>query len=221
MGKMFIVAFEILLSRKKLLFIGALPAVLTLLFTIFGGAYLWSIAFVNFGMVLKFFATGFSILFLWLSMGNVCLLMVEDIIVDECQAREWGSIRVPSRGMSARRVFKNIFFSVLLAFTGVLLAVLSFLPFLTPICLLISALFISFNFTNAFLSRLEPNNRKRLRRFLTSWFSYWILGVVLYLMLFFPLLNIFMLGYAQILATLVSMRIERFDLASGSKAFSS
>jgi hypothetical protein len=156
--------------------------------------------------------TGFAVFFLFLAFGNVTLLLVEDLIVDECQKKEWGSVRVEAGGFSLARVFRYIFFSIFLAATGVILTLLSFIPWVAPICLILSALFVSFNFTSAFLSRIEPDNRKRTQRFLRSWFRYWVLGIILYGLLLFPLLNVFLLGYAQILATLWAMRIERFDL---------
>ncbi len=66
----------------------------------------------------------------------------------------------------------------------------------------------SYSFLSTIYARREESYRGRLRLFFLRPVSNCLLGIFLNFLLFVPIVNVFLLGYAQILATLVYLRRE-------------
>ena len=152
-------------------------------------------------MMLAFLAT-------WLLFGNLSLLIVEDKIIDECQKTYWGEIRLSSRPFQSSKLFREIRFSLFLAFMIVLLSLLSFIPGFALIAFVLLAWINAYSFLSCLYSRKTDSILQRLQLFFHDAIPNLFLGIMLSLLLFVPVLNVFLLGYAQILASLVFFKRE-------------
>jgi uncharacterized protein involved in cysteine biosynthesis len=201
-------AAKLLFTRPKLFFFALFPGIFT--FAASAGAVYLLWAFVLQGMTLwlsvPFMMMGF--LLAWLLFGNLSLLPVEDAIIDECQKAQVGEIRFRSPGMSFRRVGREAIFSVVLAVAGIIFFFLSFVPLLGFFSFLFAAWLTAYGFLGSLYARQNENLAERLRRFFRDGLANFFLGAFVGALLFVPIVNVFLLGYAQILASLVFLRRE-------------
>lgn len=196
------------LLRPKLLALGFFPGAFTfglasiIVYSIWNlllnGATLWVAIPV---MMLAFLAT-------WLIFGNLSLLIVEDKIIDECQKNYWGEIRLAAKPTQASRLFREIRFSFFLACLIVLLSIMSFIPGFAIIAFLLLAWINAYSFLSSLYSRKTDSILQRLKLFSHDAIPNLALGIMLSFLLFVPVLNVFLLGYAQILASLVFFQRE-------------
>lgn len=202
-------AAKLQFTRPKLFFLGLFPGIFT--FALSAGAVylLWAMALQDLTLWLSvpFMMMGF--LLSWLLFGNISLLPVEDAIVDECQRALWGEVRVPSSGMSFRRVGREAVYSLFLAIVAVLFFFLSFIPLIGLVSFLFAAWMTAYGFLSPLYSRKEERLKPRLRLFFQDGIANFFLGAFIGLLLFVPVVNVFLLGYAQILASLVYLRREQ------------
>ncbi|NUM89311.1 MAG: EI24 domain-containing protein [Bdellovibrionales bacterium] len=142
----------------------------------------------------------------WLLLGNIALVPVEDAIVDRVQVLELGSVRYAPPGFSLARLGREFLFSLGVAVVGVLVLILGWIPGVGAVTFLFAALLTSYSFLTTPYARVAATAGERLRAFGRDVPSNLLLGLLLNVLLFVPLVNVFLLGYALILSTLVFLR---------------
>jgi hypothetical protein len=198
-------ALRLLFTRPKLFALGLFPGLFTTAASI-GLVYaLWSRLLDGRSPWLVAPALLLSLLLLWLVIGKLALLPVEDAIVDECQKALWGEVRLPSPPLSLRRLAQEALISVAVAAAALGLA---FLPFLAPFAFVFTAWVAAYSFLATIYARRVGSANGRLTLFFGHPVSNFLLGAFLNFLLFVPVLNVFLLGYAQVLAALLYFRRE-------------
>ena len=199
-------ALRILLGSRALFFLAFLPGVITLTVTSIAIYALWKLwlvdlsAWISYPLVAVFFPV------LWIVFGNLALAPVEDQIIDRVQLSLWEEVRVPSRDFMLARlgqelgqsIFISVFFAFLLIFT--------LIPGMAILSYLFAAWATSWNFLVSVYNRKHVARADKLREFFGNIVGNTMLGMFLNLLLFIPVLNVWLLGYALILATLLEMK---------------
>lgn len=144
----------------------------------------------------------------WLLIGNLSLLFVEDKIIDECQKIYLGEVRLHPPKFQISRVVRELKYSIFVAAISIVLFAISFIPALGIISFVLLAWLTAYGFLSSLYSRKTEHVSKRMKMFFADGASNLALGVFLNFLLFVPVLNVFLLGYAQILATLVFCQRE-------------
>lgn len=201
-------AVKLLFTRKRLLAFAFFPGVFTFFLSSVAIYLLWEFALQATSLWISLPAMIFAFVAAWLLFGNLSLLPVEDFIVDECQRAVWGEVRLPGPKMSVRRVLRELRYSVFLLAALVIFSLVSFLPFLGVVGFFLAAWLTAYGFLSSLYARKTESGGARLELFFRHCFSNFLLGALINVMLFVPVLNVFLLGYAQILATLVFLRRE-------------
>lgn len=200
------------------------PKVLALAF--FPGAFTFAVSIgVVYGVWTKFLAyTSLLIslpvmmlvfLLTWLFVGKLSLVPVEDLLIDECQKRVWGEVRLKGLPFGVGRFTRELIFSGLVAGAGLFFFILSFIPFLAPANLIVAGWLSAYGFLAPLYERKQAGRTEgRIALFFEHAPGNLILGMSLNVLLFVPVVNVFLLGYAQILATLVFLRRESAALSA-------
>jgi uncharacterized protein involved in cysteine biosynthesis len=199
-------AARLFFTRPKLFFLGLFPGIFTFAASAAGVYFLWELTLQNTTLWLSIPVMMLGFLLSWLIVGNLSLIPVEDSIVDECQRAIWGEVRVPARPMSIRRILREAGYSLFLALTAIALFFLSFLPLVGLVSFVLAAWMSAYGFLSSLYARREDQLPARIRLFFGDAFGNFLLGIAVNCLLFVPVLNVFLLGYAQILSTLVFMR---------------
>lgn len=202
-------AAKILFSRPKLLLLGFFPGAFTFLLSAGSVYLLWATLLQESSLWISVPAMMLGFLLSWLLFGNLSLLPVEDAIIDECQRAIWGEVRVPSPPWGLRRVGRELGYSVFLALAVLFFFFLSFLPFMGPLNFLLASWITAYGFLSTLYARQADRVGGRLQLFFRQWAPNLALGIFINMFLFIPVLNVFLLGYAQILASLVFLRRAR------------
>lgn len=196
-------------SRPKLLVLGFLPGAITfaLASAIVYFAWEWFLQgyplWVSLGAMIALF------LLSWICIGGLSLAPLADWIVDECQRAHWGEVRLPAPNFRLGFLLRELFYSLVLFFFGIGLLILSLFPLFAPIAFVILAWLSAYNFLSPLYARKAGTASDRVREFFRNGLSNLILGMFLNLLLFLPIINVFLLGYAQVLAALLFLRRER------------
>jgi uncharacterized protein involved in cysteine biosynthesis len=201
-------AAQLQFTRPKLFALGLFPGLFTLVASI-GVVYaLWDnlLQGRSLWIVVPFLFV--SLLLLWLVIGKLALLPVEDAIVDECQRALWGEVRLPSPRLTLKRLVREGLVSTLVTVGSLGILVLSFVPVLTPFEFVFTCWIAAYSFLSTIYVRRVESARGRLTLFFGHPMGHFLLGAFLYFLLFVPVLNVFLLGYAQVLASLVYFHEE-------------
>ncbi len=142
----------------------------------------------------------------WISIGKLSLLPVEDFIIDEVQKAIWGEVRIPSPPFSIKRLTREAIYSLGLALLAILTLLMALIPIRAPIQFILIAWLSAYSFLTAIYARAHPKAGDRIRFFFSHPFSNFVLGAFLNILLFVPVLNVFLLGFSQILAALVHLK---------------
>lgn len=196
------------LFKPKLLALGFFPGAFTFLASAVLVYLAWSFAFASNSLWITIPVMALLFLVAWLFVGGLSLLLVEDKIIDECQKIYLGEVRYSSPRFSWQRLFRELRYSLFIVLLASILVILSFLPLLGSISFLLTGGLTAYSFLSTVFARKESFVSGRLSLFFRDFFSNLLLGVFLNFLLFVPILNVFLLGYAQILATLVFLRRE-------------
>lgn len=208
-------AARLLFTRPKLFFLGLFPGIFTFILSASAVYLLWATLLQGMSLWLSipFMMMGF--LLSWLLFGNISLLPVEDAIIDECQRAVLGDVAIRSPGMSFRRIGREALYSALLAFMAILFFLIALLPILNVVGFVFAAWLTAYGFLSSLYGRKEETMWGRIHYFFRDWLGNFLLGTLISFLLFVPVLNVFLLGYAQILATLVFLRNEKPILKGG------
>jgi uncharacterized protein involved in cysteine biosynthesis len=202
-------ALGILFSSLKMIAYGFFPGFFTFSISSLTVYLLWEFSLQ--GVTLWFSIPTMMLAFLgtWLIFGNLSLLFVEDFLVDECQRIALGKVVIPSTPFSLNRLFREIRYSLFLAISGLLVFFISLIPIFGWITVLSTSWVSAYGFLSNVYSRKEADPQIRIQLFFRNWISNFVLGFGINILLFVPILNVFLLGYAQILATLVFLEREK------------
>ncbi len=196
-------ALRLLFRRPQLFFLASFPGILTVgvSFALSRMVWLSGISLAIPLAIATFFIS-------WLAVGNLALLPVEDFIIDQVQLSLWQQIRLPARSLSTKRVIGEAVYGLLLAFIGLIIFITEFIPGAVLVDFVLTALLLSYNFLSTLYARRHLSKRERGMSFVKDLLANFLLGLILTALLFIPLLNVFLLGYAQVLATLFYFREE-------------
>ena len=200
-----------MIKRPRLLALGVFPGLLTFSTTAVLLYLLWNHTLSGLSSWLAIPALFIAFLALWLTIGKLALIPVEDGLVDETQRALWGEIRLPSSAFDLGRVLREAFFSLWIGFLTLILALLAWIPILAPLQIILAAWITAYSFLTPIYARRTSSLGERFILFFRHPFSFFLLGAGLNLLLFLPVLNIFLLGYAQILAALIYFHREGED----------
>lgn len=205
-------ALFLLISNRKLFLLACLPGILTLLLSFLSIIFIWKLWLGGLNAWIAYPAAFLSFPILWIAFGSVALIPFEDFIVDEVQKNIWGKVRVRARDYSARRIFRELFQSLAFATILILLLPLSLIPGLNFIALLIAAWWTAWSFLSPIFNRRWDKLAEKRVAFKKYWIGNTLLGLGLNLLLFVPFANVWLIGYALILATY--LEIDRHGTAN-------
>ncbi len=201
-------AFRYFFTRPRLFALGLFPGLFTA-FASFGLVYsLWDNLLQGRSLWIVVPTLIVSLLVLWLLIGKLALLPVEDAIVDECQRALFGEIRLPAPRLGARRLAREAVVSTLVMLGALGLLLLTVFPPLAPLQFIFTAWIAAYSFLATIYARRVDSVRGRVTLFFGRPVTHFLLGAFLNFLLFVPVLNVFLLGYAQTLAALVYFREE-------------
>lgn len=197
-------AFEMLKSSPKLILLAFLPGIVTLIATTATCIFIWDYQLAEWSMWLSVPLVVIAFPLFWLAFGNLSLIPFEDVIIDNVQRKIWDDVKLPAPAFELKKITKEIVFSVSISVFFLLLMLLSFVPPLAFLSFIIAAWITAYGFMATFYTRLNANTlSSRLKLFFGRIIQNTLLGLFLNLLLFIPLLNIWLLGYALILASLL------------------
>jgi uncharacterized protein involved in cysteine biosynthesis len=203
-----LLALRLFFTRPKLLALGLFPGLFTLAAALAATYSTWAYSLQYHSPWVAWPLAMLVFLASWLLVGNLSLLPVEDPIADECQRAVWGEVRIPAAHFGLKRLFREMLYSLGLVFGVAVLFFLSLIPAFNFLGFLLAAWVTAYGFLSALLNRRATSVRGRLNLFFRHAAGNFLLGFFINCLLFVPLLNVFLLGYAQILATLVFLRRE-------------
>ena len=203
------IALKLMFSRPKVLALAFFPGAFTFVAATLITYGVWQQWLSTSSLYLSLPAMMVAFLLSWLVVGKLSLLPVEDLLIDECQRGLWGRVLIPGLPFSPARLTREIGYSLLVGVAGVLIVILSFIPFLTPVSIPVAGWLSAYGFLAPLYERKQAGSLEgRYALFMEHAASNLVLGLVLNLLLFVPVVNVFLLGYAQILATLLFLRRE-------------
>lgn len=209
-------ALKLFFTRPRLFALGVFPGIVTFAVSAAAVYGVWEWLLQSSSLWISVPSMMVTFLLSWISVGKLSLLPVEDPIIDEVQKATWGNVRLPAPPFSARRLLREAGISLLVAGLALLVLLLAFLPVLAPVQFVLIAWLSAYSFLSAFYGRAHPDLRGRVTLFFQHPLSNFFLGALLNVLLFIPVVNVFLLGFAQILATLVHLR--RTDLEDPSRS---
>lgn len=196
-------AFSILIRDRTLLLLAFLPGVLTLLLTAAAIWGLWTfwLADLSGWIAVPLFIITAPVL--WIAFGNLAIIPFEDPIIDHVQRKVWGEVKIPAPPFSVKRMAREIWQS--LSFTLILFSIvlISFLPGIGFVAFMASAWITSWSFLSTVLHRQFASASDKRRIFFRHAFGNLVLGAILNILLFVPILNVWLLGFALVLTSLV------------------
>ena len=198
-------ALRLLLGSKALFFLAFLPGLITMSLTALALAGIWSAWLHELSRWVSYPLMAVAFPFFWIIFGNLALAPIEDQIVDRVQVALWDKVRIPSRKFALARITQelgqSIFISVFFAF----LLLFALVPGMAILSYVFGAWATAWNFLVTIYNRKHISRGDKLREFFGNIAGNTLLGIFLNLLLFVPILNVWLLGYALILATLVEM----------------
>lgn len=199
-------ALRLLLSSKSLFFLAFVPGLITMALTIAAISLVWNIWLIDLSRWISYPLVAVAFPVFWVVFGNLALAPIEDQIIDRVQLTLWDKVQIPSREFALARVaqelgqslFITVFFALLLAFT--------LIPGMAVLSSIFAAWATAWNFLVTLYNRKHVARADKMREFFRHIVGNTLLGFFLNILLFIPIVNVWLLGYALILATLVEMR---------------
>ncbi len=202
-------AFQLLIKSPSLLALAFLPGAVALLLTVLSLLFAWQQWL---GPMDNLWLSIPIILVLspifWIAFGNLAIIPIEDTIIDKVQLAVWNEVRIPSTEFHMKRMLTESVYSLSLTLFFLFLLLISFIPGLVILSYLAASWAIAWSFLAAYYARKSFTLRQKLKTFFSSPFTHFLLGAFLNLLLFIPIVNVWLLGYALILSTLVAMEQE-------------
>ncbi len=203
-------ALSLMLKNKSLMLLAFLPGVITIALTTLAMMSIWNIwiADTNWYFIIQLFVAALISLILWLAIGNLALIPFEDAIIDRVQEDAWGELRIPAPDFKFSRLLKEVGYSLAVSVFFLFLVVASAIPGVSLVSYVAAAWVTAWNFLATFYARSAKNAtaKKRISAFFKNPIQNALLGAIINFLLFVPIVNVWLLGYALILATLVHIR---------------
>lgn len=199
-------ALQILLGNRVLFLLAFVPGVLTLAFTSLALYLLWKYSLHDLSKWLSYPLLALSFPFLWIIFGNIALVPVEDRIVDRVQLALWDEVRVPSPDFAMGRLVREIKQSLFITVFFAVLLLAAAIPGMALLSYVFGAWATAWNFLVTVYNRRHVSRNEKLRAFFGSIGTNTLLGMLLNFLLFVPIVNVWLLGYALVLATVVEMQ---------------
>lgn len=198
-------ALKLLTQSRTLMILAFLPGLLTILAVAGALALLWNLWLEGITLWLSVPLVIILGPIFWLVFGNLAIVPVEDSIVDAVQVATCQKIQYPSPPFTPNRFLKEILYSLSISLLFLFLALISLLPGFIVFSYVIAAWTTAWSFSAAYQARKNFTLKDKLRDFFSYPIGNFLLGFFLNLLLFVPVLNIWLLGYALILSTLVAI----------------
>lgn len=198
-----LLAARFLFKDRKLFVLALLPGVVTMFLTFAGAFALWTTWFFPLTWWISLPLLLISVPAIWLVVGNLALFPFEDALIDRTQIVAYGSVRIPTPAWSAKRIASEILQSLFLIGSFGVLLLLALLPGLGFLSALAGSWLTAWGFLSPLLARMHFTARERRRAFFAHPLRNTAFGFFLNALLFVPLLNVWLQGYAVILATLL------------------
>ncbi|MCO5143499.1 MAG: EI24 domain-containing protein [Oligoflexia bacterium] len=205
-------ALRLFFGKPKLFVLGSLPGLLT--FCLSSALLYWAwISFLGDTTLWLSIPIGMLLfLLIWLVVGNISLLPFEDPIIDECQRIKWSEVKIKSPPFGLRRIGREFIFSLFLILFALFSSIISFIPIIGWFSFLLATWLNAYSFLATLYARKEESFSGRIKLFFADIFHNTALGIFLTILLFVPVINVFLLGYAQILATLIFLDRQQAKL---------
>lgn len=206
-------ALTMMLGNRVLFLLAFLPGILTLCFTSAALYLLWKILLHDLSHWISFPLMLIATPVFWIAGGNIALIPVEDRIIDRVQIAVWSEIRIPAPPFSLGKFYREIRQSIFITVFFLLLILLTIVPGFAVFTYVFGAWATAWSFLATVYSRQHKDQRLKFREFFRHVGENTLLGIFLNLLLFLPVLNVWLLGYALILATLLEMQRGTSELA--------
>ena len=148
-------------QRPRLLALGVFPGLFTFCTTTGLIFFLWKKWLLHHSLWLVIPSLFFAFITLWLSIGKLSLIPVEDALVDETQRALWGNVRLAAPKQTINRILREALFSLLIAGLAIVIALLALIPLLTPFEILLAAWITAYSFLSPIFSRRSLGLRER------------------------------------------------------------
>ncbi len=203
-------SLKLMFQNKSLLLLAFLPGVITIAITSIAMISIWDIwiAELEWWFTAKFFVAALTTLILWLAVGNLALVPFEDAIINRVQEYTWGEVRILAPKFHISRILKEIGYSLAVSVFFLILVVLSAIPGIALLSYIVAAWVTAWSFLATFYARstFGASAKDKILLFFKNPIQNAALGAFINFILFVPIVNVWLLGYALILATLVHIR---------------
>ena len=206
-------AFKLMFTSRYLVLLAFLPGLITLALTTVSLVGVWNLWLVDISRWISIPIAFITFPIFWLVYGNLATIPIEDPLIDQVQRKLWNEIRVPAPDFHPGRLTREIIYSVSISFLFFILVLISFIPGLAILSYIIAAWATAWGFLSPYYARVETSFGGKLGRFFGNTIGNTALGAFLNLLLFVPILNVWLLGYALVLSTL--LELERHDRIQG------
>lgn len=192
--------FRYVFTHKQLFFMSAIPSVVTVVALIgcemaiwhsLRGEGFWNLLLCLGAMVISFIAG-------WIALGNMLLIPFIDPIIDSSQRRATGELFLPPLPFNLLRMLKEGLYSLLVVLVLIFSFPLIFVPIVGQVVgpalgmWALSMTSLAPMFERSEIGFME--RARRLKAIMPATLSY---GAGLWILLYIPLVNIFLLGIAQ------------------------
>lgn len=208
-----LVALKLFLKSPRLLALGFFPGFFTLLASSVSVYFLWTVYLGSYAAWISYPVAILTFLLCWLAFGKLSILPVEDLLIDETQRARYGRVVLPGLAWSFGRLLRELVYSLIVALVGLFAFILGFIPLLALLALLITSWVSAYCFLSPVYQRRAPTLGGRVSLFLKDGLANFLLGLLFNVLLFLPAVNVLLIGYAQVLATLVALRHEKTPVA--------
>ncbi|GEM_PF-7063733 len=187
-------------SYKRLLSLSIVPSILTIILLIFSQISLWgylrTTGFLNF--IFSLMALSISSIVIWVILGNILLVPFIDAIIDASQKRAVGFIFLKSLPFSFTRMLKEIGYALIIIVILLLSIPIIFIPVIGQVIGPVIGMWaLSFNALAPMFERNQIDFKHRFKYLNRIWPSTISYGAGLWILLYIPIVNIFLLGLAQ------------------------
>ena len=202
-------AAKLMFADKMLVFIAFLPGLGTMALTCVSVWGIWQVKLIDISLWYSVPITIILFPALWIIFGLFALMPFEDTIIDKVQMAVWKEVRVPAPEFQAGRVMRQTVYSLSVTVIFLILLVIAAIPGVAIVSYVAASWLTAWGFLSAFYARSDTKVTVNLRRFFRNVAGNTLLGMLLNFLLFVPIVNVFVLGYALVLSTRIE--IERLS----------
>ena len=196
------IAIGLLFRSPKLFLLCLLPGIVTIALSFYSARYIVTHLLASSSLWIIMPVSLLSFLTFWLFFSAIALAPFEDAIINNAQLVAFNKLKLPQRKFNFLRSTKTIFFAFCLAAVSLVLILLSFVPGLNYLYLAFAPLITSLSFLLPIYDRKNYSTKKILAAFFKNISTNYLLGFFLQVLLIIPFVNVFLSGFALVLATI-------------------